>query len=514
MLYVASLFARQFVDHVPSVMSWALDSQDEYEMVGQDELPDFPTPIAVSDTHGKSKWTVSIPPTHSFPLGVQDYKDMCAQCHEVAAHVRELHGVSSSKQEAQAKYDYRDPYFIDIKEAETHGLLPGFSKTMKVTGRNVAKPLIGESWDYMVEKPACKSSLTFVLESTDGGLGNSLMLLWMAYGLAQKEKRAFFIDDTRWAYGKYTEMFQPPPPADCVPPPRHEMLPCPRSARHLVVSEGTKRETFGPAFTAKYEDSRQNTIEQERPLFDLARAGYEALFHLNKDDKTYVMERIEELKLKTNQGTNGDAANGTIVGVHVRHGDVRPVEYLYNGAYIPLPVYKERIQQASIAYHNRTVSDSTENVPEPLVVLASDDPRVFDSDEFSGALRAQERIKLAAKEPVAREELDRSVMHLFKEEAVGWEGGFFRVMFWNLGRPAISSKQTQISLAPETTKLRSYIGRAYTMDLAVLGVSSDVVVCTISAMGCRLLAVMMGWEKAMVNEQWVNIDGDFSWVAL
>ncbi|KAH7035120.1 uncharacterized protein B0I36DRAFT_360547 [Microdochium trichocladiopsis] len=513
-LYVASLFARRFVGHVPSVMSWAIESQDEYEMVGQDELPDFPTPIAVTDVHGRSKWTVSIPPTHTFPLSVQEYADMCAQCHEVAVHVRELHGESTSKQQARASYYYRDPYFVDVGEAESHGLLPGFSKTSKATGRSLAKPLIGESWDYMVEKPACKTSLTFVLESADGGLGTTLMLLWMAYGLAQKEGRAFFIDDTRWAYGRYTEMFQPPPPADCVPPPRHEMLPCPHGARHLVVSAGTARDTFGPAFTAQFEDVRQDSIERERPLFNLARVGYEALFRINKDDRPYVMERIEELKLKTTHGTNGDAANSTIIGVHVRHGDVHPVEYQYNGAYIPLTIYKERIQQAAVAQHNRAMPESVEPAPAPLVVLASDDPRVFESEEFSGVIRAQERIKLAGKVPVVQPVLDKSVMHPFKEEAVGWEGGFFRVMFWNLGRPSIASKQTQISLAPEATKLRAFIGRAYVMDLAVLGATSDVMVCTISAMGCRLLAVMMGWEKAMVKEQWVNIDGDYSWVAL
>jgi hypothetical protein len=30
-------------------------------------------------------------------------------------------------------------------------------------------------------------------------------------------------------------------------------------------------------------------------------------------------------------------------------------------------------------------------------------------------------------------------------------------------------------------------------------------------MGCKLLAVMMGWENAIVKGRWVNIDGDFEW---
>ncbi|KAJ1331314.1 galactoside 2-L-fucosyltransferase 1/2 [Microdochium nivale] len=519
-LYVASLVARQFITGVPSVMNWALDNQDEYEMVGQDELPDFPTPIAVTDAHGRSKWTVFIPPAQDFPLSVQTYADMCAQCREVAAHVRELHGESLVKQQNTVGYYNRDSHFVDVAEAEARGLLPGAGKKWKLGGRSIEKPLIGETWDYLVEKPACKSSLTFVLESADAGLGTSLMMLWMAYGLAQKEDRAFFIDDTRWAYGRYTDMFQPPPPADCVPPPRHEMLPCPHSARHLLVSASTARDTFGMAFTTEYEDLTQDSVERERPLFNLARAGYEALFRLNKDDKPYVTQRIEELRAKSNQASNNDIANSTVVGVHVRHGDVHPVEYQYNGAYIPLTVYEERAQDAAVAYHNRKWAGSAEEAPRPLVVVASDDPRVYESSEFSGVLRAQERIKLAAKEPTAPKVLDKGVMHPFTEQAVGWEGGFFRVMFWNLGRPAISHTQKQLqqrqepNLGPETTKLRAFMGRAYVMDLAVLGQASDVMVCTISAMGCRLLAVMMGWDRAMVNEQWVNIDGDYSWVAL
>jgi len=36
------------------------------------------------------------------------------------------------------------------------------------------------------------------METSDAGSENSLMGLWMSYGLAQKEDRAFFVDDTRW----------------------------------------------------------------------------------------------------------------------------------------------------------------------------------------------------------------------------------------------------------------------------------------------------------------------------
>jgi len=59
---------------------------------------------------------------------------------------------------------------------------------------------------------------------------------------------------------------------------------------------------------------------------------------------------------------------------------------------------------------------------------------------------------------------------------------------------------------------RELVGRAYLMDMAVLG-QSDAVVCTVSAMGCRLLAVMLGWENAFEVDggRWKNVDGDFEW---
>ncbi len=52
------------------------------------------------------------------------------------------------------------------------------------------------------------------------------------------------------------------------------------------------------------------------------------------------------------------------------------------------------------------------------------------------------------------------------------------------------------------------------MDLAVLADASDAIICTASAVGCRLLAVMMGWESAMEMGNWVNIDGDYRWAGV
>lgn len=160
-----------------------------------------------------------------------------------------------------------------------------------------------------------------------------------------------------------------------------------------------------------------------------------------------------------------------------------------------------------------------------IVVLASDDPVVYESTEMKGARRAQERIKLASKQTIQKANPKKSVMHKFVDETFGWEGGFFAAMFWNLGVSkayaadggGVADGGDGIEPAkpsPETRRLRSLVGRAYMMDLAVLAEASDVVVCTVSAVGCRLLAVMMGWESAMEEGNWVNIEGGNGWLGV
>jgi hypothetical protein len=496
----------------------------KYDIPMLNELPDFPMPIAVTDAQGRSRWTISIPPTSKFPLPMKDYSDICSKCQEVATHVRELYGQSKLSQGTQLDYYYEDPYFMDVREAEKWGLLPGLEgKAWTAAAQAQNRDLVGQRKDGQAGMETCRTSLTFVLESSDAGLGPTLMMLWMAYGLAQKEKRAFFIEDSRWAYGKYTDMFKSSPIQNCKAPPRHQMVPCPRNAKHLVVSAATASVTFGDGFNAKYEDTKRTDISREKSVYDLARVGYEALFLLNNDDEPYVRNRVKELKAKANV-PQGNYNDGMIIGVHVRQGDLHPYEYQYNGAYIPLEQYVQKARDLIDDRHNSSTPLGGEDVvakQHSFMVVASDNPDVYETEEFVGSYRAQEQIKLAGKQHVESPKPDRSVMRKFVDEAFGWEGGFFASMFWNLGRTTFHNADAMGERSPEVEepsadaiRLRSLIGRAYVMDLAVLGEASDGIVCTMSAMGCRLLAVMMGWDKAMAHGNWVNIDGDYLWTGL
>ena len=440
-------------------------------MVSLKALPDVATPIVVRDKRGRAEWTVSIPATEEFPLTMAQYSSLCTKCKEVSERVRSMR----SKEAYLGFGSDSSDGFVDVREARQAGHLP-------------------KQTDKKREQPVCDKSLTFVLESDDAGLGSALMMLWTAYGVAEQEGRAFFVEDSRWAYGKYNDIFRPPPNPGCAQPSRSEMLPCPREARHLIATASTASSLLP-----------SSSPSDQKPEFDLVRRGYEALFHLTQDDAAYVDQRARELMAKRTVPKTKGTQNGVVVGVHVRRGDRHPSEFQFRDSYVPLNIYadtaREVVERRGAARQHS------------FVVLASDDPTMYGSAEFAGSTQAQERIKLGGKQSTQKPNPDRHVMRKFVDENFGWEGGFFAAMFWNLGVATTSAAASEGrgKASPETTRLRSLMGRAYLMDLAVLADSSDSIVCTASAMGCRLLAVMMGWGSAMDSGNWVNIDGGMGW---
>ncbi|KAK4658772.1 hypothetical protein QC762_104480 [Podospora pseudocomata] len=498
---------------------------DGVEMVSQKGAPDFATPIVITDHRGKAKWTVSIPPGTPFPLSQKGYADMCGRCEQVAARAVELRSQGSGLPQVSLSFGAEAPDhdFIDVQEAEKAGYLPKRGAGGTNTG-----------------KPVCKKSLTFVLESSEAGLGKTLMMLWIAYGLAEKEGRGFFIDDTRWAYGEYSDIFEAPPAQDCSPPPDHERLPCPPQARHLVVSAANAHEVFANLLPPSAEGIFSSSSPPLEPLdpsllkkqFALARSGFRALFHLNAGDARHVDARTRKLLAKRLVPKTKGTQSGLSIGLHIRRGDRHPFEPQYRRSYLPVNVYTDFAQEIIASKFNSSGSIFHDTAEEnrlarehSFMILASDDPLVYDSEEVKDNLngkrvvRAQDRIKLASKHELLpkggkEEEVDRNVMHKFVDEAFGWEGGFYAGMFWNLGVPtANNDKKEEKGVGAESLRLRSLVGRAYMMDLAVLAEASDVVVCTVSSLGCRLLGVMMG-EGSVKGGRWVNVDGGLGWLGL
>lgn len=430
-------------------------------------------------------------------------------CREVSARARDLHKKTPLSDKILLSYDRPDDYFVDVHEAEQTGLLSVVPKGQppKHSGH-----FPGVSFESMSGKPFCDKSLTYVLESPNAGLGEAVMSLWTLYALAKEQGRAFFIDDSRWAYGAFTDLFQHPPIPNCRPPPRHQMLPCPAQTRHLVISSVTTKDVL-PALLAKHQ-RQHNSDLGTRDLFELAHTGYKALFKLSKEDAAYVSSRVRDLKTKA-KADGKRPVDSPIIGLHIRHGDRHPFEYQYRDTYIPAEVFAGYGQRLVEAHYNKTKVQPEQY--HAVRIVASDDPMVHEESEFADAHLAQEHIRLATKELIQDSNKNPQYLHAFQEEAFGWEGGFFAPMFWNFGgKPKHNAAEEGAAESPseEMLRLRSLVGRAYMMDMAVLAGASDKVVCAVSAMGCRLLAVMMGWERAMVHQDWVNIDGGYAWNGL
>lgn len=474
------------------------DDGQAYEIVEDFSLPDYPSPLAVTDVDGESRWTIHIPPNRGFPLPSKEYEDICSHIDEVEQHVAAIRG--NAKAVADLKYYDQDPNYIDVAHAQLNDLIP-FDPSVRPGGN----------------MPVCSSSMIYVLDSEDAGLGGSLLGLWLAYGLAQQEKRAFFIDDTHFTYGRYADLLQRPPRPKCQPPPPTHRVPCPRMSQHLVVSSSTWRWTFGKAFHEKF---------STKEIFDMMRVGYEALFILLPDDQAYVDARLSDLRSRIGDGN-------LMAGLHIRRGDLHPDEFQYHQGYIPPTLYVSALKKLIDSTTTTYLSATSHSHPNSTFILASDDADMYLDPELNGlAIRAQERITLA------------SAKQLGQDAGPGWERGFFKDAFWNLGVPDFVKRDKMMQLkspvptkdskyqqvmAPEgeernrnyrlnptsqALQLRNYIGRAYLLDLAVLA-HSDRLVCAVSSRGCQILGVMMGWQK-IEKGHWKNIDmgEDVEWKSL
>jgi hypothetical protein len=242
----------------------------------------------------------------------------------------------------------------------------------------------------------------------------------------------------------------------------------------------------------------------------MLRSGYEALFEgklMDEGDVMFLDERLKELRNVT--------AGGWEVGVHVRHGDRHPYEFQYSRSYVPISKYLAAAHDVLSGIGLTEANNSTSTL-----VVASDDPDVYAHDEMTsaGAIKAQNRLALTS----------------------GWGGGYFKELFWALGkhdaerRPhadgspkpsqwdgggvaTASSPNVQHAKdehpSAEAMDMRATLARAYLLDLVILG-QADRVVCAVSSHTCRVLAVMMGWERAIEKGEWTNVDGEWGWRSL
>lgn len=189
------LIVRQIYAHQQQAQDFDEDAGD-WEMVGGSLLPEEPSAVVVQDASGKSKWTVSIPPQFDFPLKPTHYRDICQQAHTLSQQVRQEAQASSGIARRMLGYYQKDQYYIDVPDAEAQALLPASRASGRPKG--FVDDVAIANKESTAGMKVCDRTLTYVMETVDAGFGNTLMRLWMSYGLAQAENRTFFVDDTRW----------------------------------------------------------------------------------------------------------------------------------------------------------------------------------------------------------------------------------------------------------------------------------------------------------------------------
>lgn len=194
MAFILWLVLRQLYSDSQQSVSYA-DDGEEWEMASGSQLPKEPSAVAIQDAKGKMRWTISIPSNLDFPLRPDHYSDICRQSMELSNSIRQ-EAQSASIAKRMLNYNQPDQHYIDVQEAEEQALLP----PSKATGRPkgfVEDESIVDGFSTEGQK-VCDKTLTYVMETEDAGFGDTLMRMWMSYGLAKADNRTFFIDDTRW----------------------------------------------------------------------------------------------------------------------------------------------------------------------------------------------------------------------------------------------------------------------------------------------------------------------------
>lgn len=207
-------------------------------------------------------------------------------------------------------------------------------------------------------------------------------------------------------------------------------------------------------------------VMRQVKIFDIVRQGYEALFRLGLTEDG--LSAVEDRK---------HATPGPAVAVHIRRGDGRPLDWGFKQiGYVPLEKYAEA------ARNLLEIEDIDKN---GTIVCASDDPAICSAPNFAGFEPAQYVPQPPPHQPKPRIDTPNAP-------------GFIAENFWNMNMDQ-----------------RAQMGKSYVMDLKIMGElaarAGGSAICDISSVTCRLLAVIMGWQKGILDGGWVNIDGDFDW---
>ncbi|KAH9849198.1 hypothetical protein C2E23DRAFT_840279 [Lenzites betulinus] len=233
----------------------------------------------------------------------------------------------------------------------------------------------------------CTSTVTYLLDG-HVGLMADLALMAQAAAHAREHNRTFFVDDTHWNRGKWTDHFQPVegrelgPEPGCLPPPREELVACPRTARHWVISSRTAKYHMGHSFSEEYEDPFGHNIQRLRPIYERALKSFEEVIRPNAHMAALIRSARAELTellsippLAVDEPTNDSAgsqhketnAQQMYIGAHIRKGDRVPGGYMfYPDKQVPLDNYVTGVRSTwDRLYGSTNASTSQPATPSP-----------------------------------------------------------------------------------------------------------------------------------------------------
>ncbi|KAJ6258569.1 hypothetical protein Dda_6615 [Drechslerella dactyloides] len=445
----------------------------------------YASPPEVRVTGNGTGYTVRMPADEEgvYPLPGTMYGGLCADVERVSMMAAETR-MGQPMQAHLAYYTLDEGY---------EGLTTAGKRSMR-RGVKVAE-------EEEVEE--CARTLTYVVddaEGKEGGVGAVVMGLWMAYGLSVKEGREFYVEQRHggWMYGDIRRYLAIPPPSTaCAPPPMSSRLPCPRNTAHKLITPATFSSAFGHAFEEEFEDARAMEVARQRPIFEMLRAGFDAV-PLAAGIRETVLQRVAAI----------DVVDRDVVAVQIRRGDRNAKEWRYHQGYVPVQRYMAVSRNDTTAYaggggagggddnfddkddvwQKQYLLPEYPEADQPVRVIASDASDVFEQREV--------------RECLGGDSVPGGCVKAQGTTAVGTPGGFWAE-----------------DLAGLDAGERGEVAGAYLVDFGVLVESiararAGWAVCGFGGDMCRMLAVGMGWEAAIEKGHWVNVDGDFDWFGM
>ncbi|KAI0654459.1 hypothetical protein C8Q70DRAFT_1027189 [Cubamyces menziesii] len=387
----------------------------------------------------------------------------------------------------------------------------------------------------------CSSTITYLLDGHVGLLAD-LGLMAQAAAFARERNRTFFVDDTHWTRGKWTDHFQsvhglePGPEPGCRPPPPEELVACPRTARHWVISSRTAKYHMGHSFSEEYEDPYGHQVNRLRPIYERARESFERVIRPNAHTAELIRNARKALadllslpaapsheaksdrsepastdeRAARGSSTDSTAEQQLYIAVHIRKGDRVPEGHMfYPDKQVPLKNYVDGARETwDRLYHNRSLdglpnksSGRLDHYPAPPIMwLASDSPAA--AREFVSAFPPATAVF--------------SLEHHIDSQ---------------LRALAPSTEYVQAEFDQEPLGERIRLTRGMIVDFAMLSgmwawpgeIVPGAVVCGVGSNVCKLAALGFGFERAFgfdddvdhlmgnINREkrrWVDVDVD------